>query len=245
MRSTLALWVLFAGGATAEPAWQKLAEGVEYRPGWVNEKPEQLVQLVRFDPRRAELRHLSAPGKQFSAQYLQRTQKALAVFNGGYFDEKGQPLGLLFAGRWIQPRAASGSAFGGMFSLIGDQPELAPIFQISEAEYQEVRQSPRLRFLIQCGPRLLAAGEPVKGLEKTTTRRTAIGFDNQGRVLLLASAPTFPMSFPKLQNYLRDQLKLDWALNLDGGSSTQCSVRNRVENPGFSPIPFALGIFVR
>ena len=244
VRSTLAVLVLFTGVVGAEPAWQKVASGVEYRAGWVNEKPHQLVHLVRFDPRRAELRYLKAREPQFSQQYLDNS-KALAVFNGGYFDAQGQPLGLLFAGRWIQPRAAGGAAFGGMFSLIGDRPSLCPIYQISEEEYQATRRASQLRFLIQCGPRLLAGGQLVAGLEKTVTRRTAIAFDGQGRILLLASAAHFPMSFFQLQHYLKDQLKIQWALNLDGGSSTQCSVRGKVDCLGYSPVPFALGVFAR
>lgn len=219
---------------------------MEYRPGWVNGNSEQLVHLVRFDPRQGELRHLDGQGRRFRSQeFLDRSQ-ALAVFNGGYFDPKGKPLGLLFANRWVEPRAAGGSAFGGMFSLVGDEPSLLPIYQISEERYQGIRQDPRLRFLIQCGPRLLADSQAVAGLETGTyTRRTAIGFDREGRVLLLATAPFYLMSFAQLQTYLKDQLKLPFALNLDGGSSTQCSVRGQVDCPGYSPVPFALGLFRR
>jgi len=55
------------------------------------------------------------------------------------------------------------------------------------------------------------------------------------------------MSFADLQNYLKNQLKVSLALNLDGGSSTQSSVRGQPggENPGYSPLPFALGLFSR
>lgn len=244
VRSTLAVWVLFNTPLAAEPAWQKVAASVDYRAGWVNQKSEQPLHLLRFDPRRAELRHLSASSPQFSRDYLANS-KALAVFNGGYFDAKGKPLGLLFAGQWIEPKAAGGSAFGGLFSLIGDVPALHPTYQISEEEYQSIRQAARLRFLIQCGPRLVARGKAVAGLEKTVTRRTALAFDSQGRVILLATAPQTLLTFAQLQNYLIDQLHVDWALNLDGGSSTQCSVKGKVDCPGFSPVPFALGVFAR
>lgn len=244
MGSTLLLGVLFAPSGGAEPAWRKLAEGVDFRSGWVENRPEQLLYLVRFDPAKAHLRHLKAPKPQYSQQFLQQS-KALAVFNGGYFDPQGKPLGLLFAGQWVQPQAAGGSAFGGLFSLIGDKPALHPTYQISEQEYQSIRQSPRLEFLIQCGPRLLAQGKAVKGLEKTLARRTALAYDSQGRVILLATAPTCLLTFSKLQSYLKNQLQVDWALNLDGGSSTQCSIRGQLDSPGYSPVPFALGVFSR
>ncbi|MBX3167155.1 MAG: phosphodiester glycosidase family protein [Candidatus Eremiobacteraeota bacterium] len=247
MRSTLALWVLFGLPAAAEPAWRKVADGLEYRPGWVNNKPEQLLHLVRFQPHKMELRVLKPGGglpKQRSQEFLQQSG-ALAVFNGGYFDPQDRVLGLLYAGHWIQSKPAGGPAFGGVFSLIGDKPGLQPIFQISETEYQGLRNAPDLRFMIQCGPRLLANGQPVSGLEKTFSRRTAIAYDEQGRLILLASAPAYALSFSQLQAYLRDQLKVKWALNLDGGSSTQCSVKGRVENPGYSPVPYALGVFAR
>ncbi|MBN9419267.1 MAG: phosphodiester glycosidase family protein [Candidatus Eremiobacteraeota bacterium] len=246
MRSTLVLGVLFTHSVAAEPVWKRVADGMEYRPGWVNNKPEQLLHLVRLQPSKMELRVLKPRElpKQRSQEYLEQSG-ALAVFNGGYFDPQDQVLGLLYAGRWVQSKPAGGSAFGGVFSLIGTKPSLHPIFQISEQEYQGLRNAPDLRFMIQCGPRLLADGQPVAGLEKTVTRRTAIAFDEQGRLILLASAPAYGMSFAQLQAYLRDQLKVKWALNLDGGSSTQCSVKGRVDNPGYSPVPYALGIFAR
>lgn len=244
--STLALWVLFPAAGVAEPAWQALAKGLEYRAGWLQEKPEQLVHLVRLDPRRMELRVLKARAvpKQRSQEFLDQSG-ALAVYNGGYFDPQDRALGLLYAGGWVQSKAASGPAFGGVLSLHGDRPSLRPIFQISEEEYQGLRNAPDLRFMIQCGPRLLADGQPVAGLEKTLTRRTAIAFDEQGRLILLASSPAVSLSFARLQSYLKDQLKVNWALNLDGGSSTQCSVKGKVDNPGFSPVPYALGVFAR
>lgn len=239
------LFGLLALPARGEPAWKSLAKGVEYRLGWVNDKPAQLVHLLRLDPRKARLAHLSARRKQSAGDFLKQS-RALAVFNGGYFDRQGNPLGLLFASGWVQKNAASGSAFGGMFSLIADQPALHPIFQLSEADYQGLKNHPRLQFLVQCGPRLVADGQLVEGLQKDTfVRRTAIGYDSKGQVWMLATAPHYGMSFPQLQQYVRHQLGLSWALNLDGGSSTQCAVRGELENPGFSPVPFALGVFAR
>lgn len=222
-------------------------DGLEFRQGWVNDKPEQLLHLVRFDPRRLQMRVLRAQGvpKQSSQEFLEQS-RALAVFNGGYFDPENQPLGLLYAGgRWVQPKAAGGSAFGGLFCLIGDHPSLHQIYELPEEEYQGLRNAPELQFMIQCGPRLLAKGEFVQGLEKTVTRRTALAFDEQGRVILLASSPAFGLSFRQLQAYCRDQLKVKWALNLDGGSSTQCSIKGKLDNPGYSPVPYALGLFPR
>ena len=230
----------------AEPAWRRLADGVETREGWVNQKPAQLVHLVRFTPGKAELRHLKAGQPQRAGDWL-KASKALAVFNGGYFDNKDKPLGLLFAGgHWIQPKVAGGSAFGGLFTLIGDKPRLYPTFQISDAEYDGLRNHPDLRFMVQCGPRLIADGKLVSGLEKDTfVRRTVIGHDSSGRVVLMASAPHYGMSFAQLQHYLKNQLQLVSALNLDGGSSTQCAIRGASESLGFSSVPFALGIFSR
>ena len=246
VRSTLALWVLFPALGVAEPSWQGVAQGLEYRPGWLQGKPERLVHLVRLDPRRMELRVLKARSlpKQRSQEFLQQSG-ALAVYNGGYFDPQDRVLGLLYAGGWVQSKAAGGPAFGGLLSLLGDRPSLRPIYQISEEEYQGLRNAPDLRFMIQCGPRLLADGQPVAGLEKTVARRTAIAFDDQGRLVLLATSPAVSCTFASLQSYLKDQLKVNWGLNLDGGSSTQCSVKGKVDNPGFSPVPYALGVFAR
>ena len=239
------LFALLSSPVGAEPAWKSLARGVDYRLGWVNDKQAQLVHLLRFDPKRARLAHLGAERKQSAGEFLKHS-RALAVFNGGYFDRKGQPLGLLYAQGWVQKNAAGGSAFGGMFSLIADQPALHPIFQLSESDYQALKNHPRLQFMLQCGPRLVADGELVEGLQKDTfVRRTALGYDTEGRVWLLATAPHYGMSFPQLQRYVRHQLGLRWALNLDGGSSTQCAVRGELENLGFSPVPFALGVFSR
>jgi uncharacterized protein YigE (DUF2233 family) len=244
----LVLFILFAAlHAHGEPTWVTLAPGVEYKQSWVNGKSAQVMHVLRWNPRRAEIRHLSA--RAYGAGYLRAAELrhksgALAVFNGGYFDAAGRPLGLLFAGKWVQKSAAGGSAFGGMFSLIADKPALHPIFQISDGEYDTLRTAPQLRFLLQCGPRLVAGGQLVSGLEKDTfTRRTWVAYDGQNRLLLGATAVAYMPSFPQLQAYLQGQLGVRSAMNLDGGSSTQSSVRGQLENLGFSPIPFALGIF--
>lgn len=237
--------MLSCSPSQAEPPWKELATGVEYRPGWVNLKPTQEVHLVRWDPSKARLKHLKPREKnrQMAREFLDQSG-ALAVFNGGYFDRQGQPLGLLYANGWIQKNAASGSAFGGMLTVTSGQPRLWPIFQLEEDTYQGLLRAPGLQFILQCGPRLLADGQAVAGLEKDTfTRRTAIGYDDQGKLYLMATALHYTMSFAQLQTYLKTQLKLKSALNLDGGSSTQCSIAGQAECLGYSPIPFALGLF--
>ena len=110
--STLALWVLFPGVGVAEPSWQTVAKGLEYRAGWLQEKPEQLIHLVRLDPRRTEIRVLKARTlpKQRSQEFLEQSG-ALAVYNGGYFDPQDRVLGLLYAGGWVQSKAAGGPAW--------------------------------------------------------------------------------------------------------------------------------------
>lgn len=207
------------------------------------------MHIVRWQPQRAEIRYLPASRWSIPAcrarQFLDRSG-ALAVFNGGYFDPQNRPLGLLYAKKWIQPQVASGSAFGGMFTLIDDKPALYPIFQISDARYDGLRHADGLKLLIQCGPRLLSQGNVVPGLERDTfTRRTAIGCDESDRVWLLATSLTYAPSFQEFQKYLGAELHLRDAMNLDGGSSTQCAVGRDVDNPGFSPVPFALGIFAK
>lgn len=242
----MVLLLSLPAGAAPGFTWKSLGSGAEWRIHRLSDGSGRQLFLTRWDPARADLKVVTA--SQFGARSLGASDflsksGALAVCNGGYFDPAQKALGLLFDGSWRQPQAAGGSAFGGMFSLTGTRPRMEPIYQLSEAEYQARRGASDLRFLIQCGPRLLADGVAVSGLEKgTVTRRTALGYDAQGRLILLASGATSLLTFAELQGAVRDQLGWVSGLNLDGGSSTASAVRRGPVNEGYSAVPFMLAV---
>lgn len=222
-----------------------MAPGVEVRWG----KPSGFgwtLYACRLDLRRVRLRLiLAGQGRSF---YLpQAMSGALAAVNASYFDERNRPLGYLRQGRQVLvAEVASGAAFGGVFFL--DGAGRARVVHRS-------RFTPGAWSLaLQAGPRLLDDGRPVQGLkDPSRARRTGVAVDRQGRVLLYATAPEGRPTLAEMQAIAaapthRGGLGAWEALNLDGGSSTQMSVRApglRLDVPGLSPVPVALGAFPR
>ncbi|HXE71930.1 MAG TPA: phosphodiester glycosidase family protein [Candidatus Nitrosotenuis sp.] len=232
--------------ADAAPSgWQRVAPGVELRQG----KPpgfDWTLYACRLDLRRVKLRLiLASQGRSF---YLPQVMSgALAAVNASYFDERNRPLGYLRQGsQVVVAEVASGAAFGGVFFLDGAG---------------RARVVHRSRFIpgawslaLQAGPRLLDDGVPVQGLkDRSRARRTGVAVDRLGRVLLYATAPDGMPTLAEMQAIAaapahRGGLGAWEALNLDGGSSTQMSVRApglRLDVPGLSPVPVALGAFPR
>ncbi len=150
-----------------------------------------------------------------AAQWLQKT-RARVVVNAGYFDGQGQPMGLRAGKNTVgsKMRRADWGVFwvkNGVAHLSHTR-DFSPTFLPDEA--------------IQCGPRLVVNSVVTK-LKPQWARRTGVGIDSQGRVVIAVS---------------NDELSLDewarlWAspsglgctdaLNMDGGPSTQLAVSGR------------------
>ena len=104
---------------------------------------------------------------------------------------------------------------------------------------------------MQCGPRLVVKGE-VTRLKKQYARRSCVGLDGVGRILLVATDGS-TMDATYLARVLaapeeKSGLGCRDAMNLDGGGSTQLYVGYRgfrLDLRGAWPVPDGLGVFAR
>lgn len=105
---------------------------------------------------------------------------------------------------------------------------------------REFKTDSRIDGAIQVGPRLLAAGRPLR-LKPQVARRSAVAVDRDGRTLTLLVTRT-PADAGRLAALL-GRLGFYSALMLDGGASTQMSVTAgefTVDVAGLYGVPDAL-----
>ncbi|MBT9557483.1 MAG: phosphodiester glycosidase family protein [Myxococcales bacterium] len=136
--------------------------------------------------------------------------KALVAVNGGYFDERGRPLGLLVSRGKLLNRLRRTD--WGVFSV--DETGRAELVHT-----RDYRTTTSPEFAVQAGPRLVVDGQILK-LKPQWDRRTAIGITTDPhRVVIIVTRTA--VSLDALAHLFKDGLGCPFALNLDGGSSTQ------------------------
>jgi hypothetical protein len=152
--------------------------------------------------------------------------------NAGYFDDDNQATALIVVDG--TPSGSSYRGFGGMLAdLKSGRPVLTWLARTPLADTSDVRDA------IQSAPMLVYDGAAVySDGSADTSRRTAVGIDSTGRLLLIA-APSGGYTLSGLADRLLDpELDLDRALNLDGGSSTGIRVESPWrEIPALVPLP--------
>ena len=219
-----ALFLFLASAAQADwivapsAAEGSAVPGVEHRRVVVTESKtgeEARLNLALFSTKSARLRVIDNPtGADDLAAVVRRT-RAVAGVNGGYFDPQDAPLGLLISdGKLIAPlrkaRLLSGVIVAGKGRV-----EL-----LRYAEYS-ARKNPTNA--LQAGPFLVDGSKAVPGLNGTRSARrsfvltgggdrAAIGFCSSVTLAELGDILAAPGIVP--------DLKVQRALNLDGGSSS-------------------------
>lgn len=187
---------------------------------WPSEKLGEL-RVVRADPKRWRLassdsRPSTPDAGLATVEATAREAGAVVAVNGGFFDQKGAPMGLRVTdGKQRNPLR---QADWGVFFVRDGVPNLVHTKDAKRADGAE--------FAIQCGPRLVADGQPMK-LRSGIHRRTAIGSDAAGKVYLVVSLGFVDMNDLAAALAAAPEaggLGLTQALNLDGGPSTQMFV---------------------
>ena len=194
------------------------AAGVEHRRVVLeeNEKGEEAtIELALFSAKSTALRVVDNPGGDQELAAVMRRTRGLAGVNGGYFDPQNAPVGLLISdGKLIAPfrkaRLLSGVLVAGKGRV-----EL-----LRAGEYSSRKT---VTTALQCGPFLVDGGTAVAGLNATKPAR---------RTFVLTAAPDraalgfcSPVTLAQLGEILATarlapDLKVQRALNLDGGSSS-------------------------
>ena len=222
-RALLPLIVLghaVAADETRSSRWTSLAPGLWYQP-WSIETDDGSAlegQVFRADPRILHMTVIDARrgDRQVAAvASMRRESQAYLVVNGGFFDEKDQPLGL----------------------VVGDGKQTSPLRKVDQGVFlislgRPVIQHTRdplpapIETALQSGPRLVVAGRALQ-LKPQSSRRTSVCLPGDGTVMIVVF--TTPISLPELATNLARSaadggLGCWSALNLDGGPSTQLSV---------------------
>jgi hypothetical protein len=231
----------------ADARWSRLQPGLERRVIQIYDDQNQEVESLyiwRIDQNyfRMDVAYAESPK---SLQTWQEETNAAIVVNGGYFSIENQryfPDGLTI----VNGRAFGSSfeGYGGMLAIHQDQAELRWLVQ-KPYDSQEPLQAALQSFpiLVQPGGRL---GFGPENEDNAKARRTVIGQDKNGRILLIV-APEGYFSLHELSAYLtQSDLDLDIAVNLDGGGSTGILVANPREIiPSKVLLPFVILVYAR
>jgi hypothetical protein len=221
--------------------WRTIAIGVELRDLPVHGPHFRFpatAHLVRLDPSLVKIHTHYSPEVPITVEDWQRETRAMVVINGGFFTPAQQSEGLMVG--FNQPYGTSYRE-GGMFYLQNGQ---AGLRNLSEEPYRDNEQFDEA---MQSYPLLVDGGEAIHPFEDYRyNRRTAIGVDGLGRVVLMTFDEPV-VSLNEMSHWLAaSDLELEMALNLDGGSSTGMAVVTEDETILYNshgPIPIVIAAY--
>ena len=174
------------------------------------------LHLVTFDRKKCGLRVVNLPPKYDSVADAARGEgAAAAAVNGGYFQDNFEPLGLVISGEKELKPLVRAKLLSGLLVVTKGSAQLLRI--------GEFRQTPKVSEALQAGPFLIDHGKVVPGLNSSrAAERTVLLADKRGVTALLISSHVSLAQMAEIlaTSALFPELKIDRALNLDGGSST-------------------------
>ncbi|MES2598976.1 MAG: phosphodiester glycosidase family protein [Verrucomicrobiota bacterium] len=196
------------------------------------------MSAVRFDSRHFTLRVVDQPESWSFGDTLgssMRSAGAIAGVNGGYFHPDFTPLGLMIANGRTLGQFTRSSLVSGMLRVLQGEPAL-----IWNSESSSTAGASDL---LQAGPRLVDRGQPVSGLNASkVAARTFLATDGKHHWLVGVVRSTTLKGLAKLlaMPNLVAGMRVDRALNLDGGRSTAFYVRTsdgrEISQPGWSTV---------
>jgi hypothetical protein len=234
--------------------WRRLQDGLDLR--WLRFRRQGRwistigLAALRVDPAKLAVRMVAVPADRLGAldmEALARSTGALALVNASYFEPDLKAMGLLIVdGETVSPPRKEGSLHHGVFFIRGDQAFLQ---ERTDANPEGATQA------FQAGPWLVTDGAAQRHFRNAdlATRRSAVGLDRQGRVVLAATETlTGGLTLPELADWLGalepKGLALWRAINCDGGASTQMLLRHRAASFTIRATvhpPVYVGVFAR
>jgi len=212
--------------ATAQADWTILSSASEPGSGGVvhrhvvlenDARSERItVDLAIFSTKSCTLRILQNEGGADGLADVMRHENCLAGVNGGYFDKKFAPIGLRMAnGQMIAPLLRARLITGVL---------VASSRGVQIVRSGEFSRRAGVTAAVQCGPFLVDRGEHISGLNDShLARRTFFAATTKGDRALVGVCSD--VSLAELSTILAttsfaEDLRIERALNLDGGSST-------------------------
>lgn len=230
-----------------DTGWSLLRAGLERRVISIynsQNQPIESLHIWRLDQNyfRMGVAYNETPR---SLETWQRETNALIIINGGYYDvenEKYFPVGLTIANGKASGRSFNG--YGGMVAINESGTELRWLAQKPYNSYERLQAALQsFPILVQPGGKLGFGADRENNI---SARRTVIGQDKDGRILLMV-APQGYFTLHQLSVYLTESdLNLEIAVNLDGGGSTGILVASPSEiiSPARS-LPFVILVYAR
>ena len=194
------------------------AVGVEHRRVVLTESnadDEATLDLALLTTKSATLRVIDDPAGEDNLAAVMRREKCLAGVNGGYFDPENKPVGLLISGGKLIAPLRKARLLSGVLVASAGRVQL-----LRTAEYSPKRKADEA---LQCGPFLVDRGQPVPGLNDTrSARRTFVLTSGPDRAAVGFCTGVTLAQLAKIlaTSGIVADLKVQRALNLDGGSSS-------------------------
>ena len=201
------------------------------------------IHILEIDQRLFRLDLLLADGSMTRARVasMPRCSEARACFNASFFTVEDRPIGVVIAdGKKIQPVRKINWGI-----LWADYHRGLSIDGHQDFEAR-LERGERVRWAIQLHPVLVRDGKvpaTASGWKGAKKRRTAIGWDDHGRVFVVVVP--FLMSLGDLAEYGAGKLGLEQMIALDGGGSSQLVVNDPEEGTIVlgEKVPVGLGVF--
>jgi uncharacterized protein YigE (DUF2233 family) len=176
------------------------------------------LEIARFSPKTCRLRLVDNPDGAALSETM-RGGNWIAGVNGGYFTEDFAPLGLRIENRNSMSPLVRGKLMSGVISTSG------PVVRIMRLN--EFAKNSRPDMAIQSGPFLVDRGRAVPGLNTTKpARRTFVATTGSEVLIGFCSSVSLAQLSSILTSSSAD-LKIQRALNLDGGSSSAFWLKRR------------------
>jgi exopolysaccharide biosynthesis protein len=183
------------------------------------------LHLVFFNAKKCTFKVIDNPRQESDLASAMQSARCLAGVNGNYFHPDRTSLGLVVSDGATIHTLERARLLSGILAVADGHIALQRIAEFKPGE--------KLRQALQCGPFLIDHGKPVPGLNATAvaTRTVVLGNGRDVWALLICE----PVTLAEMAEILSTQgifseLKIDRALNLDGGSSTGMWV-NAVPQP--------------
>ncbi|HUN06250.1 MAG TPA: phosphodiester glycosidase family protein [Aggregatilineales bacterium] len=224
-------------------SWESVSPGLERRRYLPSDNALTQMIALRIDPAQFSFRVHYQPAQPLTAQqWIEALPDAVAIINANFFTRDNTALGLVVA-----DGIAHGQSYvdqGGMFAVQDGLPRVQNLI------LQPYDGSP-LEQAVQAFPNLVTDGSPapITSPNDRITRRSVIGQDQAGRIILLAT-PFLGLELIPLADYLAAaDLDLTTAFNLDGGGSTLLVApvdgSPQVLVTSFDPVPVVLAVYPR
>jgi exopolysaccharide biosynthesis protein len=173
-----------------------------------------IVDLAIFSTKSCTLRVVQNKDGADSLGEVMKHEKCLAGVNGGYFDEEFAPIGLRIAnGEMIAPLKHA-RLITGVLVASSDGVRIVRAHELS--------RRPSVTAAIQCGPFLVDLAKPIRGLNDANLARRTFAATTSNRALLGVCSGVSLAALSKIlaMTSFAEDLKIERALNLDGGSSS-------------------------